>query len=253
MIAVTEVVARLRSVLDDEGSERYTFDQDLKPAINSAIEDVVSIINSAMGENKLSAEKLIDLIRVGVWQANSYSRFAFNPTEVGHDFWTALAIYPKPKTNKKNFFPAADDNNSESKFMPDISFVDSTQSARRLNFEQWNENQNNVFVAGNMVLSGSLQEYAYLDAADYSSTSYTSSPDKKEWTIRPSVANQLVAMVYVKYPTPVTLSTDSLEFPKSLTEMIVNLAAKRIGYKQGTQSLYVASAQDIAMLVKAIM
>lgn len=242
----------MKSALDDEGSERYLFDQDFKPSINGGIENLISLINKAFAENKLSAEKLIDLINTKVWKANSYSRFAFNSTEVGHELWTVLAIYPKPIVNRKDFVVSSSTNNSVSVYMPNLSFIQSGKAAKRLTFEQWNENENNVFMAGNNILKGSLQEYAYLDAANYTSTTYTGSSDKPEWTIRPSVANGLVAMAYLRYPTPVSAIGDSIEFPKSLTDLIVNFALNKIAYKQGTQSLYVASAQDIATLVKAI-
>ena len=94
--------------------------------------------------------------------------------------------------------------------------------------------------------------YGYLDAADYSSTTYTGNSDKSEWTIRPDVSNQYVALSYLKYQTPVSLITDSIEFPKSLTSLIVDLCLNRIAFKQGTQNLYTMSAQNINRLVSLL-
>lgn len=251
MILVQEIANRILSALDSEDSDRYLFDQDLKPSINGAVEDLVTMINQAFGEKKLSAENFRELLYVGIWQANSYSRVAFNSQDVGHELWTIDAIYPKPEVNKRvTTFPTQ--NNSVSKYRPDLSFVKSTQAAKRLTFEEWNENAQNLFSPGNTLLTGAMAEYAYLDAANYSSTTYPSSTDKIEWTIRPDIPNQLVAIAYLKYPTPVTLISDSLEFPKSLTDLIVDLALNKIGYKQGTQSVYIASMQNTARLISAI-
>lgn len=252
MISVQQINDRVLSSLDSEGSDRYLFDQDIKPSLNGAIEILVTWINQAFAENKLSAENLRELLHVGVWQANSYSRVAFNSQEVGKNLWSVLGIYPKPTVNKKSVVIPATTDNSASRYRPDLSFVKSSQSAKRLTFEEWNENEDNAFMSGNTILSGSLAEYAYLDAANYSSTTYPSSTDKIEWTIRPDIPNQLVAIAYLKYPTPVNLITDTIEFPLSLTDLIVELTLNKIGYKQGTQSVYVATAQNIAKLVSLI-
>lgn len=252
MISVQQINDRVLSALDSENSDRYLFDQDIKPSLNGALEILVTWINQAFAENKLSAENLRELLHVGVWQANSYSRVAFNGQDVGHNLWSLLAIYPKPVVTSRNVVVPSTTNNSISKYRPDLSFVKSVQSAKRLTFEEWNENVDNAFMPGNSTLSGSLAEYAYLDAANYSSTSYPSSTDKAEWTIRPDIPNQLVAIAYLKYPTPVGQITDTIEFPLSLTDLIVELTLNKIGYKQGTQSVYVATAQNIAKLVSLI-
>ena len=52
MIAVQTVVDRMKSVLDAEGSDRYLFDQDFKPAINSAIDWLVAVFNAAFSDKK---------------------------------------------------------------------------------------------------------------------------------------------------------------------------------------------------------
>lgn len=252
MIAVQELNDRILSRLDAENSERYLFDQDIKPAVNGAIEMVVTALTQAFAENKLAPEKLSELNKTKVWQANSYSRVAFNAQDVGHTMWTLLAIYPKPVINKTSAFIPNIQKNSASKFRPDVTFIRSIKSAKRLTSEEWNENQDNAFMAGNTILSGSLAEYAYLDASDYSSSTYTSSVDKAEYTIRPDVSNQFVAMNYLKYPTSVSLISDSVEFPKSLTEAIVTMALKYIAYKQGQAPLYSITAQDINGIVSMI-
>ena len=54
MIAVATLDELIRSRLDAIGSDRYLFDQDIKPAINSAIDISVAMFNAAFASNKLS-------------------------------------------------------------------------------------------------------------------------------------------------------------------------------------------------------
>ena len=106
---------------------------------------------------------------------------------------------------------------------------------------------------GNTILKGDLQDYAYLDFADYSSSSYTGNSGVFEIQIRPDVPNELIAMAYLKYPNQVALITDSIEFPENLTDLITDLALQFIAYKQGDQtSLYVVTERNISKLVNLI-
>lgn len=248
-ILVQTIVERMASKLDAEGNDRYTFDQDYKPAINGAIENLVSIMNAAFAQKKLSPENLRELTKVKVWQANSYSRISIKKSDIGHAVWSVVGVYPKPKVNKRPTKLQSSDE-SESFFRPDISFIDSDYSADRLTLEEWNQNKSNAFLSGNILLSGGLSEYAYLDMADYSSSSYTGLPDKIEITIRPYVPNELVAIAYIKTPDSITQQSGSVEFPESMTEMIVDLSLSHIAYKQGDgTSLFQVTDRNIQRLV----
>ena len=77
MIPVQNLVDFMKFELDAEGSDRYLFDQDFKPAINSAMNWLVSVFNRAFENDKLSSENLRDLIKTRVWVANNFSRIKF--------------------------------------------------------------------------------------------------------------------------------------------------------------------------------
>jgi hypothetical protein len=251
-ISVKTINDRMLANLDAEGSERYLFDQDIKPAINNAMEVLISMFNAAFAENKLSPESLRDLVKVKIWQTNKYSRVSYNSQDTGHPFWTILAVYPKPKVNKGVAASPVTDP-SESKFRGDLSFIESEFSAKRLTLEQWNENKKNVFFAGNETLKGALEDYAYLDFADYSSTSYTGNPGQTEIQIRPNIPNELVAISYLKYPNQVLTINDTIEFPESLTSMIMDISLNYISYKQGdATTLYQVTERNIVKLINLI-
>ncbi len=250
-ILVQEIVDRSLSALDAEGSDRYLFDQDFKPAIKYAQEWLTAAFNSGFSANKLSGESLRELVKISIWQANDFSRVAFNPSVVGHGFWTILAIYPNPVVFPF-MAPVPNANKALSVFKPNLSYRSGKASTNRLTLEEWNENAENVFMPGNVSLVGPLADYAYLDFGNYSSTSYNN-PGIYETEIRPSVANKFVAIAYLKRPSDVVLITDSLQFPDSLTSIIVSKTLEFISYKQGDgTNLYGVTEKDVQMLANLL-
>lgn len=251
-ISVQEINNRCLAKLDAEGSDRYTFDQDIKHAINGTIEEIVTWFNSAFATKKLTPESLRELVKVRVWQTNKFSRVSFDSHVVGDLLWTIVAIYPEIKTNKSSTSASTPSTDAESKFRPEITFVSSLKSAKRLTHEEWNQNSQNAFMPGNSILKGSLSEYGYLDFANYTSTSYVKT-DKTEIQIRPDVPNKLIAIAYLKYPSPVSSINDTIEFPSSLTELITEIALNKISVKQGDQTnLFGITSQNINRLISLI-
>lgn len=250
-ILVSKIIAQSNSALDAEGSDRYLFDQDFKPAINYAIGWIVSVLNSAMETDKFSGESLRELIKISIWQANNFSRVAFNESDTGIKLWTVLAIYPNPVTFP-SLNPNPDADKSKSKFMPTLSYVSGNSCTNRLTLEQWNDNKKNVFMPGNILLEGELSEFAYLNFVDYSSTGYNN-PGVFELEIRPSVSNKLVGIAYLKSPSDVMLDTDSIQFPDSLSDIIVEKTLQFISYKQGNNTtLYTVTERDVNRLVSLL-
>jgi len=248
MINVQTVVDRMVSALDAEGSQRYLFDQDFKPAINSAVDWLVGVFNAAFSDKKLSEEDLRELVRTTIWQANSFSRIQFNETSLGYSVWTVLGIFPKPSIHPASS-PQTLSLPETSIFRPDLSYLESQYSAKRLSIEEWNDNRKNVFAAGNETLSNELKSYGYLGHGDYSSSSY--SAGGPEIQIRPSVANEFVAVTLLKSPTKINLITDNVEFPDPLLDLLFQKALNFIAYKQGDgTNLYAITAQDVSTLVK---
>jgi hypothetical protein len=251
MIPVQEVVDLMKFELDSEGSERYLFDLDFKPAINLSIKWLVFVFNRAFEENKFSGENLRDLIRTRIWVANNFSRIKFDPLFTGDELWSYLAVHPEPTVYPTGSLPPALANDYTSEFQPDIAYVKSRYSANKLTVEKWNESSDNVFEPGNSLVGGSLKSYAYLTEVDYSTaTTYT---QDKEIEIRPDVSGQFVAMTYLKNPSNINLISDNIEFPSSLTALFVQKALNFISIKQGDQTtLFSITENDVARLIKTI-
>ena len=248
MISTQAIIDRMTSVLDAEGSERYLFEQDFKPAINSSIDWLVAVFNSAFAEKKLPEENLRDLIRTSIWQANSYSRININPLDLGYDVWGILGVFPEP-TIAPTTTPPLLLSPESSKHRGDLSYIKSEFSADRAVIEEWNINRKNIFSPGNEVLNNSLKRYAYLGYGNYESSSYNSGG--KEIEVRPSIANNFVAITVLKVPNKVVNSSDKVEFPESVFDVLYQKALNFIAYKQGDQTnLYSVTSQDVSTLVK---
>jgi hypothetical protein len=248
MIAVQSVLDRIASDLDSEGSDRYTFDRDFKFAINSSVEWLQAVFNQAYGNKKWPEENMRDLVRVAVFQASSYSRIS---TDLLPDsIWSLLRLNVKPVLNNASPSITPTTNPSESFYRSDLSYISSDfDGAKKLTLEQWEENAKNIFEAGNTILENDFKQYAYLSYVDYQSSSYDSQGPEVE--IRPSVADEFVAITYLKYPTPITDPSDNIEFPKVLINLVVDKALNFISRKQGDQTnLYSVTQQDISTLVQ---
>lgn len=247
MINTSTLIERMVAELDSEGSDRYLFTQDFKPAINTAIDWSIAVFNKAFADNKLNEEVLSELTYVKIWQASQFSRVKIDPSVLGHSLWTIINIAPEPVTYPA-VTPPSQAIPERSVLRTDLSFVDSYFSAERLSKEEWEKNRKNIFAPGNEVMGGEFKKYSYLNPFDYSSTNYTVS---REISIRPSVAGKFVAISYLKYPNKINVSTDNIEFPETLTDLIFQKALNYISFKQGDKtSLFAVTSQDVNQLVQ---
>lgn len=248
MIPVQDIVDRIASMLDAEGSDRYLFDQDYKPAINSAKDWVVAVFKKVFSQKAISEESLRELVVIRVFQTSNFSRIALEQASLGDEIWSILSVNPEPVTYpNQSILPSV--NSYDSFFRNDLTYVESDFFAKRLSVEEWENMKNNIFMAGSTKLNNTFKNYSYLIQGDYSSTTYN--PLAKEIEISPKIPNELVGVRYLKYPDNISLTSDFLEFPRSLFDLIVNKAANFISIKQGDNTnLYGVTQQDINLLIQ---
>lgn len=249
MISVQIISDRVLSRLDAESSDRYTFDRDIKPAINSSIEWVVAVFNKAFADKKLSEENLRELIQVVIYQTNSFSRIGFDPLSLGFSVWSVIKINPEAEVYPTNATITPVSNAFDSLFRDDLSYIRSKFSAKRLTMEQWEDKTDNIFEAGNDKLSNSFKSYSYVNFASYSSSSYNTTVSETE--IAPAWENKFVGVSLLKYPTQVALIADNIQFPQVLTNLIVEKTLNFISTKQGDQTnLYGITSKEVQTLVQ---
>ena len=250
MIVASDLITRMVAALDAEGSDRYRFDRDFRPAINYAIEYYVAIFNSTFGNKKLSEENLRELTRTRVFQTSKYSRIQFNPSDISEEIWSILIVAPEPILDPQ-IDPIVNPTPENSLFIPgsQTTFVSSEYGASRLTFEEWNGNDKNIFMPGNTTFENQFKEYAYKNFI-HTKEGELASEIVDEIEIRPYLDNQLVAVTYLVFPTLIDQDTDIIMYPKSMKNLLVNQALKFISKKQGDgTNLYTVEERDIATLV----
>ena len=248
MILVNQVTPRIISALDAEGSGRYSFGRDYAPAINYAVEYLVAVFNFAFAQNKLSEENLRELVFQRIWQTSKFSRISFNPADTGGEIWSILRVSPEPLLDP-NISPLPNLTPQNSLFVPNVKFIRSKYSASRLTSEEWTDGENNIFMPGNAVVTNGFKSYGYQNFI-INKPGNIPANIIPEIEVRPYLDNQLVAVQYLLYPAPVTLETDVIMFPKSLTNILVDKSLSFISRKQGDgTNLYAITEKEIATLV----
>ena len=214
MIPYLNIEPMLISALDAEGSDRYNFDDDYKPAINYAIDFSISVFNAIFSQNKKSEEILKELVLMRMWKLSKYSRFAFDETTVGCKLWSVLSIIPKADLDTSFNYTSFPDNQTEGQYLKIGSetarYLGGGYPCKRLTTEQWIEKDRNPFMAGNPfnICEDTIQ-YGYIAFADYVG-GFGMTKDKFEIEIAPHIPNELVAMRFLKKPVSITTNADNI-------------------------------------------
>ena len=263
-ITVQEVVDQVAALLDAEGSEHYTFDQDYLPNINGVQDQLLSVIGQLLGARKFTEEGLRELNKVAVFQTNAYGEIDIDEclTQTGgqgqlpnppHKLWTVVAVYPE--------FDSAGDTSIITIGVPPptslmrggVRFIRPIKDAKRYTQEQHGMLRKNVFMQGNQTLTGEMKTYGYFIGSEKRWTALPSVG--RTITIFPHTTNQrtLVAVAYLKVPSQVTAITDSIEWPESMRDLIVQMVYRRMAFKQGDgTTAYGLSSVEMNMLAQAL-
>lgn len=242
MITVQSVVDEMTSALDAEGTDHYRFDLDFKPAITHAIGWVTSVIDSIMGEKKLSEEFFRDLSFAKVFQTNAYSRWVMDENNLGHKVWTIFAVHPNPGVvgNNTSILPLAD---AESRYRSDLSPTKMFNFATRLNAEEWAGGAYNPFIDGHVVGDNEpALSWAYINWSNYGG-GYTNPEGGEELEVRPNMNNKFVAVRYARTHPDITVIGDNILFPEPVSELIVNSALMFLSRKQGDNTTMGAESE----------
>ena len=260
MINVSDILSDLRAALDAEGSDYYRWEGDFRPAINYAIDYIVTLFNKAFSDNKLTEENLRELIKIEIFRASKNSTLTFTSQELDA-VWSIHAIYPNPRyaTLTQNPTPITPDATTEGRSVRLLGYkyLGGTDAASKSTVEEWNENEGNPFANGNSVVtSGGLVTYAYLSFSNqdlYEEGNPPAMVTGTEIMIRPDVSNKVVAVAFLNYPTRVVGEGDTIQLPRSVQNLLVNRALMFISFKQGDNTtLYAVSDKDTKELIKAL-
>lgn len=290
MILVQDIIDRVAASLDAEGSGYFNFSRDYEPAINNAIEWVVSSVSPLIGTNKFPEEAFRELTTTKVWQCNRYSGFIIDPADIGgRDYWTILGVYAKPKVvlldapnlattlpgiYYSEIFPYLGQElvnapvvsqaynatginllqPQQSTFRPELAFVDCANMCDRITLKEWSSRQRNKFSPGYKSKVAKYIQWAYINANNYTSTigGYTLSVPR-EIRVSPDLSRDLVGVTYIAIPATISSPADIIGFPQTLFVPMVQKALNYISIKEnmGAQ-LYNITTQELLQALNAL-
>jgi len=179
-----------------------------------------------------------------------------------HRVWSILSVYPEittipavpptlPADSDRSYFCGALDGATT-----EVAVDSFLKSATRLTIEEWVEKERNPLVPGSsLIANAELKEYAYLNLINYNpNRAYTAvSQIDVEIEISPDRANELIGIVYLIIPEDISLESDTIPFPESIFDLVINKVINFISIKEDDRvNLYEITEREIAEVVNIL-
>ncbi len=290
MILVSDLILSIQSTLDAEGTGYFNFNRDYRPAFNYAKDWIVGVVSPLIGTKKFPEESFRELTYTQIWQTNKFSGVVLDPADIGgSDYWTILAVIPRPKivlldsttlipnlpgiyyTEIQPFLGQEVINGpivtqswnaigntllqpQQSTFRPELAFVDGNNMAMRIGLDEWAKRSTNIFSAGYNSNVSKYVQWVYLNASNYTTViGGYQLPVPREIKISPDLSSDLVAITYVKTPADITQTTDTIPFPQTLYNAMVQKSLSFIATKENMGAeLYQISSREVLSALSAL-
>lgn len=243
--------------VDAEGSGRYRPDNDIIPAINSAVSRSVYAGNYMLANRKESEMMMSELQETRIIQSNSLGGVALDgiitSALVPYDkqIWTVLGFIAEPATN----IPGVVLGPTESTILrTDLAYRPGGENERpvkRVTIEQVARLRNDMEMPGNEVLAGGpMREYAYCMVGDRTDSDSVISGSREVILLPNSISSRkLFAMSYLRMPQQISTTTESIDMPLSSLRILADWALEYLSWKQGDgTTLNIVSSKDAAQL-----
>lgn len=266
MIPLSYADGQVLARLDAVGSDGYDLGTDRIPAFNGAQQLLTATLNAGFDTRKPTGEGLRDLNKTAVFQTSEFGQIAIDQLldRGSQKLWTVIGVHPE--------FQAAIDPQLVIDLIPtnsllrtDIRFVKAIKSAKRITQEEVGMADKDVFSAGNSMIDETSPDYQY--AYYLSGTAFTSVGQNVGTTLSVIRHNpgtrKLVGVSYLKVPEMVPnmvdeldplYATTQLEWPDSISELLINLVLKLLAIKTGDNTTqYTLTQNEVGQLLQAIM
>lgn len=251
MFTYAELDELISAGLDDTGSQRYLFEQDRKPAVNSAISRAVTAGGWAMANRKGSEEMLWELKEDRVFQSNFFGGLAINDAvpSLGHTVWNILAVYAEPITQPAvNVVLGLPNQTVQINTVP----LESKFPVQRMTAEQVAVANTNIFMSGNETLANTpMRSYGYYYMGNRVDSQGIIQATQGEIFITPrTLANRKLFWVsYLRTPQTIDAPTDNIDLPRSFMRTLASWALEYLSIKQGDgTTLNSVASKDAGML-----
>ena len=252
MFTVQELDELIDAGLDATGSQRYLFDQDKKPAINSAISRAITAGGWALANRKGSEEMLWELKEDKIFQSNFFGGIAINDAlpALGHTVWNVLAVYAEPEVSPPITVVSGQPN--QTIVYPNNVARGSKFPVQRMTAEQVAVANTNIFMSGNETLAATpMRTYGYYYMGNRATSQNIIQATQGEIFITPrSLASRKLFWVsYLRTPAAITAITDNIDLPRSFMRTLASWALEYLSFKQGDgTTLNSVASKDAGML-----
>ena len=211
MILASDVVADLEFLVDDENSERYSFDKDYMPAINAAARYIMSAFDQAFERGILSPTIFGELLFGTMILPTAVSGLDASRLAVTlANMWRLVGVDPTPILDG----------------VPNDYIAPSKSLAKYTPFDEAGNPDEDPFAAGATQPADTLR---------YSYTTINTDSVGASIILRPAIATPC-AIVYLKPPTKVTLTSSNVEFPYVLYQPLLMKAYQYLMIQAGSEA-----------------
>lgn len=229
-VQISTIFTRVRSLLDDDNSARYTDAADLIPAANSALDYLASLFSAAFERKQIFPGVLSELTEVEIYTPTVTGVTAKVDLGVtfNDDTWLIIGVDPNPDVAATVL--------SES----------INQFAKRLTIEEWGVAQEDPFTPGTgQTVPSDFQRVCYTGPGNYfgdgrpyillrPGTVFVSTPTVGVWTLK-------------THPT-ITANTSILLYPVTVHSLIEQKMLQYISYQHGDTRLFQIADKEIKEL-----
>lgn len=243
MTQASVLFGRVRSMLDDDNSVRYTETDDLVPAINSAIGYIQTVYSAAFEQKQLQPFALSELTEPWIFTPTVFGNTAkvnLNSSGVAgaepifnDKVWTIIGVDPNPSINNAT---------------PDTFLFSTNRLAKRLTMEEWNYALEDPFTPGYEDVPADFARACYVGPGLYGNTS------DPYLMLRPASmftesGDRVVVWVLLKHDT-ITAGTDSVKFPVTVHPLIEQKMLQYITYQNDDDRLFKITDKEVKELIQ---
>lgn len=208
----------------NQGNDRYLPEQDIIPAINSAVSRIQSAAGWALANRKGPEEMLRDFTNIAIYQTDGFGGVLLDDPLLPYTVANVVAVYVNPDLQTSGTITPLP--LTESRYRSDLSWAGAGEPVLRITLEQAANTKNNASMRGNEVLAAipGRRTYAYYQN------------NGRVWVIPKSVmSQQFVAIAHIEKFQPMTSTSSSVNLPEFLTELVATWSLEFLAVKQDTQ------------------
>ena len=240
-VQASVLFGRVRSMLDDDNSDRYSESDDLIPALNSAISYVTTVFTAAFEQKQVQPEVLWELTEIWI----------INPSVTGNTAKVVLTYNSLVFKDAVWRIIGVDPNPSHDAGSPEIFTESTLRFAKRLTIEEWNYALEDPFMPGTLQsIPSDFARVCYIGPGNYSSN------DIPQLLLRPgsvfsATAARVGVWVLLKHTT-IAASSGEILFPVSVHSLIEQKMLNYIAYQHDNPKYYQVTDKEVKELITLI-